>query len=64
MGYIKGPSTPSASKLEAFDKLFNSNLTASNAEALDALLPPAGKGLSIQPRKHKATSLVTLLCQY
>ena len=37
MGYTKGRTTPFVSELEAFDKLFDGNLTTSNAEALDAL---------------------------
>jgi hypothetical protein len=37
MGYTKGLSMPSASELEAFDKIFDDNLTASNTEALDTL---------------------------
>ena len=56
MGYSKGPSAPSASELEIFDKLFDGNLTASNAEALDALFLAVGKGSSRQPRRRKATS--------
>ena len=56
MGYTKGPSAPSASELETFDKLFDGNLTTSEAEALDALFPDAGKGSSRQPRRRKATS--------
>jgi hypothetical protein len=55
MGYTKGPSTPSASELEAFDKIFNGNLTVFNVEALVALFPDSGKGLSRQPRRRKAT---------
>jgi hypothetical protein len=46
MGYTKGPPASSTSELEAFDKLFDGNITASNAEALDALFPAVGKGLS------------------
>ena len=49
MGYTKGPSAPSASELEAFDKIFDGKLTASNVEALDALFPDGGKGSSRQP---------------
>jgi hypothetical protein len=49
MGYTKGLSAPSASELENFDKLFDSNLTTSNAEASDALFPAIGKGSSRQP---------------
>ena len=56
MGYTKGPSVPSASELEAFDKLFDGNLTVSEAEAMDALFPTVGKGPSRQPRRRKATS--------
>ena len=50
MSYIKGPSAPSASELEAFDKLFDSNMTASNAKALDALFPAVGNG---RPYSHE-----------
>ena len=46
MGYIKGPSAPSTSEVEAFDKLFDGNLSASKAEAMDALFPAARKGQS------------------
>ena len=56
MGYTKGPSAPSASELAIFDKLFDGNLTASNAEALDALFPAVGRGSSRQPRRRNATS--------
>jgi hypothetical protein len=56
MGYIKGPSVPSASEVEAFDRLFDGNLSASEAEAMDALFPTVGKGPSRQLRGHKATS--------
>ena len=48
MGYIKGPLAPSASEVEAFDSLFDGNLTASEAEAMDALFPAVGKGPSMQ----------------
>ena len=48
MGYIKSPSAPSASEVEAFDSLFDGNLTASEAEAMDALFPAVGKGPSMQ----------------
>ena len=54
-GYTKGPSTSSASELEAFDKLFDGNLTASEAEALDELFPAVGKAPSKQPQRRKAT---------
>jgi hypothetical protein len=60
MGYTKGPSAPSASELEAFDKIFNGNLTASNAEALKVLFPDGGKQL----RRHKTTSWVAPLCRF
>ena len=43
MSYIKGPS---ASEVEAFDKLFDGNLTALEAKAMDALFPAVGKGPS------------------
>ena len=56
MSYIKGPSAPSASELEAFDKLFDGNLTASEAEALDKLFQAVEKAPSRQPRRHNATS--------
>ena len=56
MSYTKGPSAPSTSELEAFDKIFDGNLTASNAEALEALFLNSGKGSSRQPRRRKATS--------
>jgi len=46
MDCIKSPSAPSTSELEAFDRIFDGNLTASNIEALDALFPDGGKGSS------------------
>ena len=55
MGYTRDPSAPSASELEAFDRLFDGNLTASKAEALDELFPAVGKAPSRQPRRRKAT---------
>jgi hypothetical protein len=61
MGYIKGPSVPSASELEAFDNIFNGNLTASNVEAL---FPDGEKGSSRQPRRRKATSWVAPLRRF
>jgi hypothetical protein len=64
MGYTKAPSAPSAPKLETFDKLFNGNLNASNAEALDTLFPAIGKGLSRQVRRRKAISWVAPLHRY
>ena len=39
MGYTRGPS---ALELEAFDRLFNGNLTASEAKALDELFVAVG----------------------
>ena len=48
MGYTNGPSAPSASELEVFDKLFDGNLTASEAEALDELFPAVEKAPSRQ----------------
>jgi hypothetical protein len=56
VGYTKGPSTPSASELETFDRLFDGNMIASEAEALDELLPAVGKAPSRQPRRRKGTS--------
>ena len=55
MGYTKGQLASSVSELKALDKLFDSDLTASNAEALDALFPAVGKGSSRQPRRRKIT---------
>jgi hypothetical protein len=49
MGYTKGPSVPSASELETFDKLFDDNLSTSNAEAMDVLFLAVRKGSSRQP---------------
>jgi hypothetical protein len=56
MAYTKGPSASSASELEAFDKIFDGNLTVSNVEALDVLFSDSGKGSSRWPRRHKVTS--------
>ena len=56
MGYTKGPSASSALEFEAFDNIFDGNLTASNIEALDAHFPNSGKGSSRQLRRRKATS--------
>jgi hypothetical protein len=64
IGYTKGPSAPSASELEAFDKLFDGNLFASNAEAMDALFPAVGKSSSRQPQRHKVISYVAPLRRY
>jgi hypothetical protein len=64
MGYTKGLSVLSASELEAFDKLFDGNLTTSNAEALEALFPAVVKGSSRWSRRHKTTSYVAPLCWY
>jgi hypothetical protein len=67
MGYTKSPSASFASELEAFNKLFDGNLTVSNAEALDALFPAVEKGLPRQLRKtqdhllgRKATSILVV----
>ena len=49
MGYTRGPSAPSALELEAFDRLFDGNLTVSEAEALDELFLAIGKAPSRQP---------------
>jgi hypothetical protein len=64
MGCTKGPSESFVSELEAFDKLFDGNRTASNAEALDTLFPVVEKDSFKQPRRHKATSYLTKLCWY
>ena len=53
MGFTKGPSAPSTSELEAYDKLFGGDLTASEVEALDELFPAVR---SRQPQGRKATS--------
>ena len=55
MGYTRGPSAPSASELEAFDRLFNGNLTVFEAEALNEFFLAVGKAPSRQPRRRKAT---------
>ena len=55
-GYTKGPTAPSASELEAFEKIVDGNLTSSNVEALDAFFPDGGKGSSRQLRRRKVTS--------
>jgi hypothetical protein len=44
--YTKDPSASSASELEAFDKIFDGNMTAFNVGALDVLFPGGGKGSS------------------
>jgi hypothetical protein len=54
MSYTKGTSSSSASELEAFNKIFDGNLTVSNIEALDALFPDGEKGSSRQLRRRKA----------
>jgi hypothetical protein len=56
MSYIKSPSAPSVSEVEAFDSLFDGSLTALEAEAMDALFSAVGKGPSRQLRGRKATS--------
>jgi hypothetical protein len=50
MGYIKPGKAPSALAIEKYEKLLGGDMTAEEAEALDALLPAA------QPRRRKATS--------
>jgi hypothetical protein len=50
MSYIKPGEAPSASGIEKYEKLLGGNMTAKEAEALDALL------LAAQPRRRKATS--------
>jgi hypothetical protein len=50
MGYIKPAEAPSASRIEKYEKLLGGDMTAEEAEALDALLPAA------QSRRRKATS--------
>ena len=52
MGFTKDPSAPSASELEAYEKLFGGDLTTSEAEALDELFP----AMSRQSRRRKAAS--------
>ena len=52
MGFTKGPSAPSVSELEAYEKLFGGDLTASEAETLDELF----SAVSRQSRRRKATS--------
>ena len=56
MGYTRHLSAPSALELEAFDRLFDGNPTASEAKALDELFPTVGKAPSRQPQRRKATS--------
>ena len=53
MGFTKGPSTPSASELEACDRLFGGDLTVSEAEVLDEFFPVVQ---ARQPQRRKATS--------
>jgi hypothetical protein len=42
--------------LETFDRLFDGNVTMSEAEVLDELFPTVGKAPSRQPRRRKVTS--------
>jgi hypothetical protein len=51
LAYTKSPSAPSASELQAFDKLFDGDLTASNIETMDVLFSAVGKGSFRQPRR-------------
>jgi len=53
MGFTKGPSAPSVSELEAYEKLFDGDLTAFEAKALDDLFAAVR---SRQPRRCKTTS--------
>jgi hypothetical protein len=55
-GLHQGSNSASALELEAFDKIFDGNLTASNVETFDVLFTDSGKGLSRQPQRRKATS--------
>jgi hypothetical protein len=64
IGYTKDPPAPSASELEAFDNIFDGNLSASNVKTLDTLFPASGKGSSRQPRRRKATSSVAPLRRF
>jgi hypothetical protein len=50
MGFINGPSASSALGLATYDKLFEGDLTADDAEVLDELFP------AVWPRRRKATS--------
>jgi hypothetical protein len=50
MGFIKGPLASPASGLEAYDKLFGSDLTADDAKVLDKLFP------AVWSRRRKTTS--------
>ena len=51
MGFTKGPSAPSVSELEVYEKLFGDDLTASEAEAPNELFPTVSR----QSRRRKAT---------
>ena len=53
MSFAKGPSVPSALELEAYEKLFDGDLTAFEAKALDDLFAAVR---SRQPRRCKTTS--------
>jgi hypothetical protein len=64
MACTKGPSESFASELETFDKLFDGNRTATNAEAPDALFPVVEKDSFKQPRRRKATSYLAKLRWY
>ena len=52
MDFTMGPSAPSMSELKAYEKLFDDDLTTSEAEALDELF----LAVSRQSRRRKATS--------
>jgi hypothetical protein len=55
IGYIKGPAALSAWEVEAFDRLFDGYLIASEAEAMDALFLAIEKGPSKRLRERKTT---------
>ena len=67
MGFATGLSTPSMSEWKAYDELFDDKLTASNIEALDALLNDAGKDRAAEMQGHlldciAAHTLVYTIC--
>ena len=55
MGYVTGLSTPTLSGQKAYERLFDTKLTTSNIEALDALFADGGKGSCKQQHRRKAT---------
>ena len=52
MGYIKPGEAPSAAAIEKYERLLGGDMTAEEAEALDAIAPAS------QLRRRKATSQV------